>query len=1179
MKTERLSSVILNCLLLLFATSAWAQGNKITLTVSDEALPSALNKVERQSQYYKISYDYSLTSKYRVSATIKDESTAQAVNTLLKGLPFTAKVDGKFIQVKSTGKATRKSNVASVQQQGVSGRVVDRDGEPLMGATVVVPGTQKMTVTDTEGRFSLPSATAGDQLEISYIGKKTIRRKAGSKRLNVIVDDDETQLKDVLVTGYQSISRERTTGSFDKITSKDLETRPTADLSSALQGLVAGMQGTENEDGTVDFMIRGTSSLYADTSPLVVVDGFPIEGTFSSINPNDVESVTILKDASAASIWGARSANGVIVVTTKKGVRNHRLNVDAQAFWRIGTTPDIDYIISQADSKTNVDYEILAMKNAWNFGEYVPGGINGLITPLTEAQELYYDNVYNGLSEEDMQKGLDKLRNRSNRSQLKKHLMQQQLLQQYNVNLSGGTDKMDNYLSMMYEKNAEATIKRGYERFMINYNTTYRFNRNISATAAVTWQKKQRETSGVTVSDFSSLQPYEMLLNEDGSYAYNTGGFNRKELSSVDASSFPYSDFGYNMLQEVRNRSYKTNYNNVRVQLGLNAKIVKGLSYDLKYQYERNSSDYKYIDGEDTYSTRYDVNYYTDYNATTGTCLKQYLPSGAKVRSGNSENHNQVFRNQLTYNNTFAGKHDVSALAGIELSEYVTNSTTNARIYGYNEKSNTVTAPYYGTKSDINDMESSGYMAYYYLLPYLGASYGERTDRYLSYYANASYIYDEKYGISASARSDGSNFVSEDKSLRWSPMWSVGAKWNIYKENFMKDVNWVDRLTLRTTFGYNGNAEKSTSPQTLISVYSNSTTLTDVASIASYGNPTLRWEKTRTVNLGVDFSLFHNMLSGKVEYYNRLSTDVIGTIAIASTYGSTSQKFNNAEISNKGVETELTGKFNIKPLDLSIRSTVTFSYNKNIVEKLYKPDIYCYEYMYASNPSYGYFIEGRPIGAIYSYTYAGMKDGVPQVQGTDGTTCGFDDLSLHNNSLGSEEFLNYEGSTIAPCTFGWANEFSWKGLSLYVYLTGKFGGKFRTPVADTPPLVGSGSTFISKFISYYAESDGTTVPTYPKEGDFMCYRWGRYMPYLSCFVEDASFIRLKEVTLSYQLPRVWLRKVGLKQVKVFCQARDLGILWAANSLGYDPEWLPGSASTGFSNKPATSITLGLNINF
>jgi TonB-linked SusC/RagA family outer membrane protein len=1017
--------------------------------------------------------------------------------------------------------------------------------------------------------------TANDRrLTFSYIGMKDatviVRGNKKSVMLDpVVMQDDGHLLNEVVVTGYQTLSRERATGAFDKIDNEALSARPSSDLSTALQGLVAGMQGTENEDGTVDFKIRGTSSFYANTSPLIVVDGFPIEGNFNSINPNDVESVTVLKDAAAASIWGTRSANGVIVITTKHAKANSKLTVQGKSFWRIGTRPDIDYILAQADSRATVDYELQTLENGWNFGDYVPGGVNGLLTPLDEVHEIYYNHMYNGLSEADMNQQLDELRNRSNRSQLKKYLMQQQLLQQYNVSISGGTDKFTNYASLLYEKNKEATIKRGYERFMANYNGNYRINRHVSASFGATWQKRNINTSGVKVSDFANLEPYEMLLNDDGSYAYNTSDwFNQQEVENIDASSFPSSDFSYNMLREVRNRNYRTNTDNWRIQLGLNFNIIKGLTYDIKYQYEYNKSSYRYLDSPETYAVRYYENFFTDFDSTTGECVESYLPTGSKLQSGNSTNKNSVLRNQINYKNIF-GKHDVSALAGIEISEYKSSSTTNPTVFGYDENTNTAPAPWYGTKSDIKNLYGYSFYNDYYLFNLWQTQFSDRTDRYLSYYLNAAYMYDNRYGVSFSSRWDGSNFVTDDSSLRWSPMWSVGAKWNMKNEKFLKDVADVDYLTLRFTYGLNGNAETSTSTQTLINMSESSVTNTTIARIASYGNPNLSWEVTHSTNFGVDFSFFRNMLSGKFDVYNRMSKDVIGTVNIPAVYGSTSQRFNNAKISNRGFELELTGRFNID--DLHINSTITYAYNKNKVEKLYHPNNECYAYMYADDITSGYFIEGKPIGAVYGYKFAGTEDGVPYVWGPDGTKCSLSDLTLSYDTFGSDDFLEYKGSSISPHTFGWANEFSWKGLSLYVYLTGKFGGYYRTPTAQTPYLDTSGAQFISKYIYRYEESDGSEMPTWPNKGDYMCYRWDRYIPYLSCFIEDASFIRLKELTLSYQLPAVWMSKLKLQGVKVYCQARDLGIIWAANKYDDDPEWLPGT------NKPSTSITLGLDV--
>lgn len=1168
MSKAKIMKTLLCLCMLLIPLGMSAQGKKVNINVKDASLSSALRQVEQQSGYYKINYPSAEVSRYKVTANVKNASAPQAVNELLQGLPFTSSVNGQFIQIKQSARAA-----SNGQRKTVRGQVLDSDGEPLIGVTVQVAGTNQGAVTDADGNYVLEDVNESDMLTYSYIGKRSMQRRAGSKRAVIILEDSSNLMEEVMVTGYQQLSRERATGAFDRVNREQLEARPSADISAALQGMVAGMQGVEKEDGTVEYLIRGTSSLYANTAPLVVVDGFPIEGTFNSINPNDVESVTVLKDAAAASIWGARSANGVIVVTTKKAKQGN-VKVDAQAFWRIGTTPDLEYVTGQASSQQTVDYEVMALQHGYNWGDWAPGGIDGFMCGLTEVEELYYRNIYDGLSEADMKAGWDKLRQRSNRQQLKDYLMQQQLLQQYNVSISGGNERYNSYLSLMYEKNDEATIKRGYERFMANFNTEYRFNKHIKATAAMTWQKRRDNTTGVTLSEFSSLQPYEMLKNDDGSYAYNAQGFNRLGLDGIDTSVFPYDDFSYNMLREVENRNYKSDTDRIRIQLGLNFNIIKGLDYDIKYQYETNRTDSRNEDGEGTYATRYDVNFYTGFDTRTNTLTGQYLPLGSRLNQSTSKNHNNVFRNQLTYNNIFAEKHDISALAGIEVSEYVTNSITQPTTYGYNPNANTAPVPWYGSMDNIQNLYNYSYYSTM-LTGNMGYRFSERTDRFLSYFVNAAYMFDERYGVSFSARWDGSNFVSEDKSLRWSPMWSIGGKWNISKESFMKDINWVNWLTLRATYGLNGNAEKSTSPQTLISVSPSSVTHTNVARVASYGNPTLRWEITHTTNIGVDFSLFKNALSGKIDYYNRKSKDVIGSVAIPSVYGSSEQKFNNAEISNRGIEIELDGKFNIQSIGLGIRSTLTYAYNKNKVTKLYNPNLSNYYYSAADDPSNQIFIEGDPVGAIYAYDYDRMEDGVPYIKNEDGTSTPMNNYEV---AFGSQRgYLHYHGTTIAPHTLGWANEFSWQGLSLYVYLTGKFGHKFRTPVPSIPPLVSDSKEYISRFITVFTESDGSEHPSLPNDYDYMYYQWQYYHNSLSCYVEDASFIRLKEMTLSYQLPKKWMRALHISQAKVFCQARDLGLLWKANNVDLDPEWLP--TPDGGVNKPATSFTLGVNLKF
>lgn len=914
---------------------------KVTINVDKVLIRTALERLQKETKVHFVYDEENIDQDKRVSLSYTQAPLKIVLEDFCKQTSLRYEVKRNLILI-LPGKADRNVNRQSFLMKGV---VTDEDGESIIGATVMIGGTSKGTVTDINGQYTL-EVQSGDLVSFTFVGMtdKVIKAQVNKKMVNVQLESNATALADVVITGYQTLSKERATGSFDKVDSSVLSSRPTADLSTALQGLVAGMQATEKEDGSIDFLIRGSSSLYADKKPLLVVDGFPIQGDFSSINPNDVESVTVLKDAAAASIWGARSANGVIVVTTKKGKKD-KVQVDVQAFVRIGTNPDLEYIMNQADSRTMVDYEMRAFENNWKMAawEYAPT-FSKIQNSLTLAQELYYANKYQGLSKEEMEQGLERLRNTSNR-------------------------------------------------------------------------------------------------------------------------------------------------------------------------------------------------------------------------------HFIVFRNQLNYNNSFAEKHEISALAGIEISQYDTEGTVNPYVYGYNKEKNTSSVPPYGYGSNVDSFKN--FFGNSATIEGGNTSYSLRCDRYVSYYTNIGYVYDGKYGASFSARGDGSNFVSDDPSLRWSPMWSVGAKWNIGKEEFIKDIDWINYLNLRATYGINGNAEKSTSPLTLVSVGSsvNSTTGTITGNISSFGNPSLRWEKTYTTNIGVDFDLFRSKLSGKLDFYNRKSKDVIGQVTIPSVYGTSTQKFNNAEILNRGVELELTGNFHIPSVDLGIRSTVTYAYNYNKILKLYYPALYCYELVEADT-----HVEGRPVGSLYSYDFLGTENGIPYVIGANGDKISMNDVSVHNRSLGLD-ILHYSGTTIPPHTFGWSNQFTWNNFSLYVYLTGNFGGIFRAPTAGSIPSVGSGKTFVSSSIKDFADSDGTLYPTWPLKDESNFYLWDRYTPNLEYFVQDASFIRLKEINLEYNLSKKLAGKLHLRGAKLFVQARNLGLIYCANDYGYDPEWLPGS------NKPSATIAFGANINF
>ena len=317
MRKRKILSALLTLIMVLTAADVSAQGKKVTMNLKDVALPTALRQVEQQSGYYKMNYAYDEVSRFKVTVNIKNATAPEAVKQLLKGLPFTSSVNGQFIQIK-------RSEMAAGQASGkkvVKGKLYDSAGEPLIGATVQVEGTQKGTVTDADGNFRLDDVNEGETLVFSYVGKQTLKRKATNKPIAIILEDESFTFDEVVVTGYQNIKRENATGSYQLISSKKLDEHHTGTIVENLEGKIPGLMSYNNGmngGGENALTIRGISSFQARTNPLVVVDGLPIEGSIETVNPYEIENITVLKDASAAAIYGARASNGVIVITTKQ---------------------------------------------------------------------------------------------------------------------------------------------------------------------------------------------------------------------------------------------------------------------------------------------------------------------------------------------------------------------------------------------------------------------------------------------------------------------------------------------------------------------------------------------------------------------------------------------------------------------------------------------------------------------------------------------------------------------------------------------------------------------------------------------------------------------------------------------------------------------------------------------
>jgi hypothetical protein len=609
---------------------------------------------------------------------------------------------------------------------------------------------------------------------------------------------------------------------------------------------------------------------------------------------------------------------------------------------------------------------------------------------------------------------------------------------------------------------------------------------------------------------------------------------------------------------------------NARTQAGLTFKVIEGLTIDSKIQYEMINSDTKNIYDGSTYTVRATVNYASTWDKATGIVTPN-LPLGGFLDQNRNYTTAYNWRNQLNYNKLIAKRHQITVIAGAEVSSMVNQYFSNPRTYGYdNEKLTVGTFP--------NGIGGSGIYA---LKNWSGAaqtfaytnSYTYSTDRYFSMYGNASYTLDSKYTLSGSARTDASNLITDDPKYRFAPFWSVGASWAISKEKFMQGIGWLDRLVVRATYGFNGNVDKSTSFLPLINVTGTQNIYIQdyTATIGSYGNPALRWEKTGTTNLGSDFDFLGGKISGKLDLYNKKGRDLIVGMSIPAVNGTATQKLNMAEMTNKGIELELGTFLNLKGKDIVWTGSFNFSYNKNTIDKLYKATYPAYDLFNGGTTAY---VQGFDANTLWSLKYTGVvnkgTDAVPNWQPTvQGKGTDLYDFTAWTPGDGRDYMLDM-GSKVAPFAMGLNSTFSVYDFDFSFIVTGKFGHVFNGYNFNYPSMIG-GSALPNSLYSEILNSDPMDrVPIPFGKSEPRYYFWDRFYPNLDYRVQNAGHIRMQEINITYNLPRSILNKIGINSAKLFAQGNNLFII-ANNKYNEDPEYPLGTI------RPQASFTFGLNL--
>lgn len=1185
--TMRLTTAVLIISMMQVNASGFAQ--KLTFKASNGQLKQLFTEIKRQTGYNVVWNAERIRSAKPISVNFINTDLEQALKISLSNQALTYTIEKKTVVIsEKETPALFKPIFFAIDARGT---VVDGNGKPLPGANVRHQRTGTIVLTDNLGDFVLKGINEDDILEITFMGYNPVEVKAkpaiGTIKMSVLTN--ELSAVEVVSTGFQTLAKNRASGTIEHIGQEVLANRPNTDLSSMLQGVVAGMQGSESANGNIAFTIRGISTLGTTNnqrSPLIVIDGFPLmNGDFSAINPNDVESVDVLKDAAASAIWGARSANGVIVVTTKKGRGKQGLSIDVSAFTRVSERPDLDQIYTIANSADQIAYEKLAFakKIYPTAGFFYQGGLfpSDFTFTLTNAQQLLFANQYGRLSTTEMNNGLDELSKVDNQDQIQKYLMRHAITQQYNVSLSNNTEKSKTYLSLLLEDNKDRFIGNGFKKYDINFSNEYKLTKFLTFNFNTFLQYNGQQNSGVTLYELNGyptlfgggLSSYELLLNPDGTYAKQAAGGNTGTsgpdpyiLSQLPLNKFPYSDWSYNLLREMRGRDLQSANYNARIQTGLTAKLLPGLTLDAKVQIERGKTAVKNYYSDDTYFVRNLVNTNLQYNNTTKVVGNVYIPKGGILQKNDTEVSNYNYRGQLSYIKNIGRKFDVNAIIGGEVSQYRTDGTIYPWLYGYNPATLTSIVPPYGYGSSV-DFFPNGTVTGDNLASIQGGnttlSYG--LDRYVSYFAASDITYNKKYTLSLNIRGDASNYITSIPSLRWSPFWSVGGNWDVKAENFISSSDWIDYLHLRASYGSNGTADKSTSTQALVNVGTspNVGTGTITATISSFGNPYLHWERTHTINFGVDFALLKNKLTGSINVYNKQSTEVTGTVALPQAYGTSSQKFNNAEILNRGIEIQLGTTLKL-PAGIGYSTSLNYAYNHNVVTDLYFPNPINANLTAPGNA----FVQGQPVNSFYTYDYAGVDaTGMPQIYGLNGARFGFNSQTLLASNDGiTKGYMHYAGTATPPHTLGWRNTFTFGNFTLTAQLIGTFGAHFLNPSFNYgSAFVGFGKTAPNRFVRHVLDGD-PAVP--PLLADPAITIWPRYSPFLTSYIESSSYIQLKELYLSYNIPAKIFERAKLRNFNVFVQARDLGMVWNNNTHGYNPDFLPGT------DRPVAAYTFG-----
>lgn len=1181
----RLTTVILFASL--FQLSAASLAQKVTISKSNAELKTVLKDLKEQSGFVFLYSDDVLKQANPVTIKVNNKDFQLVLDEIFAKQPLSYDVSKNIITIKEKKKSFIDKIIDNIDAIDIRGTVFDEFGKPMPGTSVRVKSTNKIVKTNSVGEFTLPEVNVGDVLVFSFIGYETTEITFSTSLFSVngglviTLKPQTGTLNEVNVvnTGYQKISKMKTTGSVVTLDSKELEKRNAVNILDNLEGTVPGLVRYRGNT-----TIRGTGTIRANSGVLVVVDGLPIDGSIEDVNPYDVESISVLKDAAAASIYGARASNGVIVVTTKRAKEVGRTSVDFSVNLTTTNKPDYSYqnFMSAAQQ---VDWESNYQK--WYFGGAggtVPDPVGtfetnlnmGLdITPIAYAYYRYTKSPAS-FSQAQLDAELNGLKQNDFLKEFHNYALRRQLVQQYNLAVRTNNGKSQTSLVVNYTTDNAGIINAFDRRLNLNFKGSYSIAKWMDVEYGVNGViGKARSHSNTFATNPFNVPSYYKLLNADGSRAYySTSQFNQY-LTYTETSPKLFSA-KFNHLDELGRDYRNTSTLNTRYYVNLNFKPLPGLTINPMFQYEDNRSDYSAYAEPDSYRVRMVQNVYTMRAGTAPNyTYTNLLPKGGLLNTGLNKSPGYTARAQANYTKEF-NKHGIIALGGVELrqtrafgnrgillgydDQLQSQTTNNVNFLELYNKNTTFWNPNYPTVRQF----------YFPTISDIGLD-PDILHRYASSYANITYTYDRKYNVFGSIRKDFADLFGASDEYRGKPLWSIGGSWNASNEEFMKDLTFVNQLKVRASYGFTGNIDLNTSALLSASTGNgvNSDTQLPSASVSNPPNPYLRWEKTETTNIGIDFNLFNDRLRGALDWYQRKGTDLFATKRLDPSEGFTSMVINNASMVNKGIDLNLGYEWfrPTAPQGLSWFSNLVLSVNKNKITYVDEVTTNSFALIEGDNPGpNGGYRVGDPVRALYSFRFAGLDNtGLP----TWYTAAGDRSTAL----LNSVNDVVFSGTPDPKVNISLNNDVAFKGFSLSVFATYYGGHHFRarqapaaynyapynplpiflldswTPTNTDTDIPGSGQ--------YYQQSNGGSSG-----------QWA----FSDILIRRADFIKIRNIVLGYDLPAGVASKIKASNLKFRFQINNPKSVWTRQTdVHVDPE-------TGGAPIP-TSFVFGINANF